>query len=95
MPRKRRRKTMRESRRAALVISGGGAKGAFAVGVVKHLFLAYRETGWFAITGGTSTGALISPIAALMAAPDPMGSEALHTLERMYTTVSTIASRMV
>ena len=82
MAKKRGTKSMRESTKAALVLSGGGAKGAFAVGVVKHLFLAYRETGWFAITGGTSTGALIAPMAALMAAPDPMGSEALHTLER-------------
>ncbi len=80
---------MPESRKTALVISGGGAKGAFAVGVVKHLFLTYRETGWFAVTGGTSTGALISPMAALMGAPDPLGSQALETLERMYTTVST------
>lgn len=89
MAKKRGTKSMRESTKVALVISGGGAKGAFAAGVVKHLFLAYRETGWFAITGGTSTGALIAPMAALMAAPDPMGSEALHTLERMYTTVTT------
>jgi predicted acylesterase/phospholipase RssA len=88
--RKRRRtKTMSESRKAALVISGGGAKGAFAVGVVKHLFLTYRQTGWFAATAGTSTGALIAPIAALMAASDPMGSEALQTLVEMYTGVST------
>ena len=73
----------------ALAISGGGAKGAFAVGVLKHLFKTYRNTGWFSITGGTSTGALISPIAAVMGAKDPMGTEAFETLEHMYTNVST------
>lgn len=80
---------MSESKKTALVISGGGAKGAFAVGVLKYIFSAYRNTGWFAITGGTSTGALISPLAALMAAPDPIGSQALETLLQMYTTVAT------
>jgi len=80
---------MAKERKTALVISGGGAKGAFAVGVVKHLFLTYRSTGWFSVVGGTSTGALISPIAALMAAPDPMGSQALDTLAHFYTNVST------
>lgn len=82
-------RVMPESRKTALVISGGGAKGAFSAGIVKHLFVTYRQTGWFAITGGTSTGALIAPIAAVMAAPDPMGAQALQTLETMYTTVST------
>jgi len=80
---------MAKERKTALVISGGGAKGAFAVGVVKHLFLTYRSTGWFFVVGGTSTGALISPLAALMAAPDPMGSQALDTLAHFYTNVST------
>ena len=80
---------MSASKKTALVISGGGAKGAFAVGVLRYLFLTYRHRGWFDITGGTSTGALISPMAALMAAPGPMGTEALETLMRMYTTVST------
>ena len=80
---------MEEQKTTALVISGGGAKGAFAAGVVKHLYLTYRSTGWFKITCGTSTGALISPMAALMGAPDPIGSQALDTLVRMYTTVST------
>lgn len=75
--------------KTALVVSGGGAKGAFAVGVVKHIFENYRDTGWFAVTGGTSTGALIAPMAALMAAPEPMGSEALETLVHIYTSVST------
>jgi len=80
---------MSEPKKIALVISGGGAKGAFAVGVLKHLFLTYRETGWFDITGGTSTGALISPLAALMAAPDPISSQAFETLVYMYTHVTT------
>lgn len=77
------------TKKTALVISGGGAKGAFAVGVIKHLYEKYRNTGWFNITGGSSTGALISPIAALLAAPDPMGSQAWDTLEHIYTNVST------
>jgi predicted acylesterase/phospholipase RssA len=87
---KRRTKTAPGSKKTALVVSGGGAKGAFAVGVLKHLFLKYRETGWFSIAGGTSTGALIAPIAAVMAAPDPMGFQAYQTLEKMYTTVCTL-----
>ncbi len=80
---------MQGARKTALVVSGGGAKGAFAVGVIKYIFSTYRNSGWFAITGGTSTGALISPMAALMAAPDPMGIQALRTLIRSYTTVDT------
>jgi NTE family protein len=80
---------MSRSPKTALVISGGGAKGAFAVGVLKYIYTKYRTTGWFAITGGTSTGALISPMAALMAAPEPIGTQALETLVKMYTTVST------
>lgn len=80
---------MAETRKTALVISGGGAKGAFAVGVLKYIFSIYRNMGWFAIIGGTSTGALISPMAALMAAPDPMGSQALETLLEIYTSVDT------
>ncbi len=80
---------MKEQKATALVISGGGAKGAFAVGVVKHLYSTYRSTGWFKITCGTSTGALIAPMATLMGAPDPIGSQASDTLVRMYTTVST------
>jgi len=80
---------MSKSGKTALVISGGGAKGAFAVGVLKYIFSVYRNTGWFAITGGTSTGALISPMAALMAASDPLGSQALETLLEIYTSVDT------
>jgi predicted acylesterase/phospholipase RssA len=76
-------------KKTALVISGGGSKGAFAVGVLEYIFTTYRHTGWFAITGGTSTGALIAPMAALMGAPDPTGSDALDVLIEMYTTVET------
>jgi predicted acylesterase/phospholipase RssA len=75
--------------KTALVVSGGGAKGAFAVGVVQYLYNAYRDTGWFNITGGTSTGALIAPMAALTGAEGPAADEALNTLLTMYTTVST------
>lgn len=45
----------------ALVISGGGAKGAFAVGAFEHL----REQNLtFDLVAGTSTGALIAPLVA-------------------------------
>lgn len=45
----------------ALVISGGGAKGAFAVGALEHL----RSQGIaFDLVAGTSTGALIAPLVA-------------------------------
>jgi NTE family protein len=80
---------MGAKRKVALVVSGGGAKGAFAVGVLRHLFAAYRETGWFSITGGTSTGALISPLAALMAGPDAMATEALEVLVDTYSNSAT------
>ena len=46
----------------ALVLSGGGAKGAFTAGVVKYLMV---ELGLhFDIVVGTSTGALIAPLVA-------------------------------
>ena len=44
----------------ALVISGGGAKGAFAIGVLK--FFRTNTTLNFDLVSGTSTGALISPL---------------------------------
>lgn len=43
----------------ALVISGGGAKGAFAVGALKYLMIELGLS--FEIVVGTSTGALIAP----------------------------------
>lgn len=45
----------------ALVISGGGAKGAFAVGAVEEL---RRQNLTFDLVAGTSTGALIAPLVA-------------------------------
>lgn len=62
----------------ALIISGGGSKGAFAVGVVKDLYNTYRLS--FDLIVGTSTGALIAPLAAM---------NDLDTLERLYTTLKT------
>ncbi|MBV9110049.1 MAG: patatin-like phospholipase family protein [Gemmatimonadetes bacterium] len=65
----------------ALVISGGGSKGAFAVGALKYLML---ENGLdFDVLAGTSTGALIVPMIAAL------GKAALSTLETEYTTVTT------
>lgn len=61
----------------ALVISGGGSKGAFSVGVIKDLVGTYRID--FDILVGTSTGALIAPLAAL---------GELEKLEELYTTVT-------
>jgi NTE family protein len=47
----------------ALVLSGGGAKGAFTAGVVKYLMV---ELGLrFDLVVGTSTGALIAPLVAI------------------------------
>lgn len=62
----------------ALVISGGGSKGAFAVGVYKHLVENFDLD--FDVLVGTSTGALIVPLAAL-------GKTDL--LEELYTTQKT------
>lgn len=61
----------------ALVISGGGSKGAFAVGVVKDLVKRYQLD--FDVLVGTSTGALIVPLVAL---------GELEKLEQLYTTVT-------
>ena len=62
----------------ALVISGGGSKGAFAVGVLKRLLKEYPNLN-FDTYVGTSTGSLIVPLAA-------MGEFAL--LEKLYTTIT-------
>lgn len=65
----------------ALVVSGGGSKGAFAVGALKFLM---NERGLeFDVLAGTSTGALITPMIAAQ------GKAALTTLETEYTTVTT------
>lgn len=63
----------------ALVVSGGGSKGAFAVGVIKRLARDFPDVD-FDIYVGTSTGALAVPLAAL-------GDIAL--LEKLYTSVHT------
>ena len=63
----------------ALVISGGGCKGAFAVGVLKRLFAEYPALD-FDILVGTSTGSLMSPLVAL---------GEMQILEDLYTTQKT------
>lgn len=50
--------------RLAFVFSGGGAKGAFGVGVFTKILEKYEGLSW-QIVSGTSTGALIAPFAAL------------------------------
>ncbi|HEV2129749.1 MAG TPA: patatin-like phospholipase family protein, partial [Longimicrobiaceae bacterium] len=69
------------SMRMALVISGGGSKGAFAVGALKYLMGTVGLN--FDVFAGTSTGALIAPLLAAR------GSAALPELEQEYTTVRT------
>ncbi|HMH20859.1 MAG TPA: patatin-like phospholipase family protein [Puia sp.] len=63
----------------ALVISGGGSKGAFAVGVIKQLATQFPAIG-FDIFIGTSTGSLIAPLAA---------TGEIDVLEQFYTGVKT------
>ncbi|HEX8313659.1 MAG TPA: patatin-like phospholipase family protein [Flavisolibacter sp.] len=63
----------------ALVISGGGSKGAFAVGVLKRLAFEFPDIA-FDIFVGTSTGALIAPLAVMGDIP---------LLEKLYTGVKT------
>ena len=65
--------------KTALVISGGGSKGAFAAGIVKRLAIEQPDLR-FDILVGTSTGALIVPLVAL---------DELDLLEHLYTTVRT------
>ena len=48
----------------AIVISGGGSKGAFAVGVLKRLFEVYPNLDFDMIVG-TSTGSLMAPLLAM------------------------------
>ncbi|MBL0359422.1 MAG: patatin-like phospholipase family protein [Chitinophagaceae bacterium] len=63
----------------ALVISGGGSKGAFAVGVLKKLFNAFPELD-FDIYVGTSTGSLMAPLVAL---------KEMDMLEKLYSNQKT------
>lgn len=62
----------------ALVISGGGSKGAYAVGVLKKLKAIHPSLS-FDIFVGTSTGSLIVPLAAI---------GEIELLEEIYTTQS-------
>ncbi len=63
----------------AFIVSGGGCKGAFAVGVAKFI-REQRPAILFDICGGTSTGALVAPLVAI-------GEHA--ELERVYTSTTT------
>ena len=63
----------------ALVFSGGGAKGAFGVGVLWQLVQELPDLSW-GIVSGTSTGALITPLSALGA----HDRAALTTLRDLY-----------
>jgi predicted acylesterase/phospholipase RssA len=74
----------------ALVIAGGGAKGAFAVGAVRRLYERYRDDGWFSIVGGSSTGAIIAPFAALLGTEEAqLRDRVLEDLVTVYSTVRT------
>jgi NTE family protein len=66
------------AKKTALVISGGGSKGAFAVGVVKYIF--ENTDIKFDMVCGTSTGALMTPLVA---------TKELPLMEQIYTTKST------
>jgi NTE family protein len=63
----------------ALVVSGGGSKGAFAVGVIRRLMNSFPNLD-FDIYVGTSTGSLVVPFAAL---------KEFDALETLYTTQRT------
>ena len=80
---------MNSNNKAALVISGGGSKGAFAVGIIDHLYSTYRDSGWFSIVGGSSVGGLIAPLAALLGGPKVIREEARETLIETFTNIST------
>ncbi len=69
----------------ALVISGGGSKGAFAVGVLKRLFNEYPGLD-FDIIVGTSTGSLM---AGLVALNDMEGLEKLYSNQKTENIVLT------
>jgi len=75
--------------KTALIISGGGCKGAFAVGIIKSIYEHYGRDGWFDIIGGTSTGALIAPLAALMKDSFNYQFNALSDLIQLYSTSKT------
>ena len=60
----------------ALVVSGGGSKGAFAVGAIRYI--RERLNVDFGLVAGTSTGAAIAPLVV---------TDELDMLERFYTSV--------
>ena len=62
----------------ALVVSGGGSKGAFAVGAIRHLVTDLGLS--FDIVCGTSTGALMAPFVV---------TGEIDELVRLYTTMET------
>lgn len=62
----------------ALVISGGGSKGAFAVGVLKELYSIFPKLD-FDIYVGTSAGSLVVSLASL---------HQIDILEKVYTSIS-------
>ncbi|HEX8426563.1 patatin-like phospholipase family protein [Hymenobacter sp.] len=64
--------------KTALVVSGGGSKGAFAVGALQYINQHVQALDTFDLYCGTSTGSLIVPFAAC-------GELAL--LEKLYTTL--------
>ncbi len=74
----------------ALVISGGGSKGAFAVGVIEWMLLNLKDSAGdnikFQLVAGTSTGSLISPAIALHALGEP---GIIGQLINVYTTTTT------
>ena len=73
--------------KSALVISGGGAKGAFAVGIVKSIYERFHDKGWFSIVGGSSTGALVATMSALL--NGPAANDALELMVRVYSSFRT------
>jgi predicted acylesterase/phospholipase RssA len=83
------RRNNHNSKCSALIISGGGAKGAFAAGAIRHIFREYRSKGWFSIVGGCSTGALITPLAGLLGASPEIAEEALERLIHQYSSITT------
>jgi len=60
-----------------LVISGGGARGAWGAGVAKHLIVEEKRT--YSVAIGTSTGSLMGPLVLL---------HKFDTLEKAYTSVT-------
>lgn len=74
----------------ALVISGGGSKGAFAVGVIEWMLLNLKDSTGnninFQLVAGTSTGSLIAPAIALHTLGEP---GIIGQLINIYTTTTT------